>query len=99
MKTLSLIVALLLLASVSPAAAQYSFSGSPGVLRTAPSKPAAGPTRPTNPTPPKPASAANNTGNAKAAEINRTQQAAKPPSQTGVPLSVPGARAIPGMPR
>ena len=42
---------------------------------------------------------ANNTGNAKAAEVNRTQQAPKPPSQTGVPLSVPGARAIPGMPR
>lgn len=101
MKPLSLIVALLLLASVSPAAAQYSFSGSPGVLRTAPGKPAVAPTRPTSPLPPNFSGAASPTGRPQAAEANRNQQAPKLPSSTGVPLNnVPGqARAIPGMAR
>jgi hypothetical protein len=97
MKTLSLIVAFLLLASVSPAAAQYSFSGSPAAVRTAPAKPALGPTaRPSNPSPPKFVGTGPH-----AAEGNRTQQAPKPPSSTGVPINnIPGqARAIPGMPR
>lgn len=100
MKSYFVAATILLLASASPAAAQYSYSGSAGTLRTAPSKDkAVTPTRPSNPTPPNMAGAVNRTGSPQAAESRRTGEQPKPPSRVGTPLNnVPGqARPIPGM--
>lgn len=104
MKSLSLAAILVLLASVSPAAAQYSYSGSMGALRTAPpqnkDRATAAPSRPMAPTAPNLTGGLNKTGGA-GAESQRTGEKPKPPVRFGQPLNnIPGqARPIPGVAR
>lgn len=104
MKLLSLAVVTLLLASVSPAAAQYSYSGSAGALRTAPAqnknKVTAAPSRPVAPAAPGLQGQVNR-NSPQAAEGKRTEGPPKPPTLTRTPLnSVPGqARPVQGVAR